>query len=152
MSQHVYFAVASQTLTADAITAELGIEPDRISVLGSRQMAPRPIPAAHRWEVHSPDRVQPIDVQAAAVLDRIAPAAGAVRRVVDRGAAAELVLVRYFNDENGTEENLEPVATPDGLRLEPIAGQHQLLGWCLGSEQLALLAAMRASIDADEYG
>jgi hypothetical protein len=72
---------------------------------------------------------------------------------VDAGEVeAELVLVRHFNDEDGQEETTASVATSDGLVLERIAGQHQLLGWCLEPDQLALLAAMRASIDADEYG
>lgn len=153
MSQYVYFSLTSETLTADAIAAELGIEPDRRSVLGSRQMTPSPLPSAHRWSVVGPDPAQALDVQAGAVLDRVAPVAGVIRAMVDRDdVTADLVFVRYFNDQDGEEEDLDPVTTPDGLVLERIAGQHQLLGWCLESDQVALLATMRASIDADEYG
>ena len=73
--------------------------------------------------------------------------------MVDRDEIeAELVFVRSFNDDEGEEETLEPVTTPDGPVLERIGGQHQLLGWDLAKpDQLALLASMRASIDADEY-
>lgn len=153
MSQYVYFTLVSETVAAEAVTGELGIEPDRTIVRGSRRLAPGPVPCAHRWEVHSPDRAQRIDVQADAVLARVAPAAEAIRRMVDRGdATAALVFVRYCNDESGTEENLDPVVSSDGLVLEAIAGQHQLLGWCLEPRHVALLAAMRAAIDADEYG
>ena len=153
MSQYVYFTLISETLTADAIAAEVGIDPDRTSVLGSRQMTPRRIPRVHRWSLYSTDAAQPIDVQTVAVLGRIAHAAGAIRRLVDRDeVTAELVFVRLFNDKDGEEENLDSVTTEDGLGLERIAGQHQLPGWCLEPDQLALLAAMRASIDADEYG
>lgn len=153
MSQKVYFRLASESVTAGAISAALGIKADRYTVRGSRQESPQPIPVSHSWTVHSQDTSQPLDAQASSVLDRIAHVADTVRAMVVRGdVSASLVFVRYFNDSDGEDENLEPVVAPDGAIFEAIAGQHQLLGWHLETDQLALLAHMRATIDADEYG
>ena len=53
-----------------------------------------------------------------------------VRSLTDRGdTRAGLMMVRYFNDEGG----------------------YRALGWSLTPVQIALLARMGASIDADEY-
>lgn len=153
MSQYVYFQLLSETVTAANITAELMIEPDRVRVAGSKQASPRPLPRAHSWELHCVDTSQPIDSQATLLLERIAPVAQRVRDLVDQGEVdASLVIVRYFNDDEGEEELIADSVTPDGVVLEHIRGQHQLLGWYFEPEQLALLSSMRASISADEYG
>jgi hypothetical protein len=60
--------------------------------------------------------------------------------------------VRNFDDESGEEEVLDPFVTPGGGIAEKVPGQHQLLGWILSAEQVAVLASMRATIDSDEYG
>jgi hypothetical protein len=130
VQQYCYFWISSEVVSADEITAALDLAPDRTMVRGSRRMTPKPVPAAHSWdlvcELHGR-----IDEQASEVLSRIEPVAGAVRRLVDRGdTAAGLRMVRYFDD-------------PDG-------GYHAM-SWWLSREQLALLAAMGASVDADEY-
>lgn len=153
MRQYVYFAIDSGTVAVAEITAALGIAPDQVSVRGSKSMSPRPVPITHSWQIRCANTAQRIDDQAAEVLERISPAATAVRRLVDdRGVAATLVFVRYFNDEDGVDESLEPSIGPGGLVLEHIGRQHQLLGWALEPEQLNLLASMRAAISADEYG
>ncbi len=59
-----------------------------------------------------------------------------------------LQLVRYFDDEDGEEEELSPSDAP----LRKLAGQHQLLGRHLEADSLRFLARVRAAIDADEYG
>lgn len=153
MSQYVYFLLLSETVTAANITAELMMEPDQIRVAGSKQASPRPLPRAHSWELHCADRSQPIDSQATLLLERIAPVAQRVRDLVDKGEVdASLVIVRYFNADEGEEEDFADSVSPDGFVLEHIGGQHQLLGWSFEPDQLALLSSMRASISADEYG
>jgi hypothetical protein len=153
MSQHVYFTIRSETVTAADVTAALGNEPDRIEVRGSKQTNPRPRPFSHSWSLGCANTSQPLDDQVASVLERIAPVASAVGRLVDeQNVVAKLVFVRYFNDEDGEDESLDSTTTLDGLNFEKLEGQHQLLGWALDVEQIALLARMRASIDADEYG
>jgi hypothetical protein len=59
-----------------------------------------------------------------------------------------LQLVRYFDDDEGEEEELSPPNAP----LQKLAGQHQLLGWHLERDSLQFLARVGAEIDADEYG
>jgi hypothetical protein len=44
--QYTYFALKSETLPAETITARLGIEPD--AVRGARRVDP-PVPACHSW-------------------------------------------------------------------------------------------------------
>jgi hypothetical protein len=36
--------------------------------------------------------------------------------------------------------------------MKKLPGQHQLLGWHLGTEDLAFLASISAVLDVDEYG
>ena len=149
--QYVYFSVYSKTATADEIASYLGLDPDRILVRGSRSTDP-PRPPEHSWELQCDSPGLTIDGQAASVLDRL-------RGVEDRlvtiradllgeGGGCSLQLVRYFNDDEGEEEELSP---PDA-RLQQLAGQHQLLGWHLDADSLNFLSRIGAEIDADEYG
>jgi len=66
--------------------------------------------------------------------------------------SVRLVIVRYFNDEDGEEESFEAAVTKDGRLLEKLPGQHQLLGWYLTAQQLEFLVSINCSISADEYG
>ncbi|WP_202033294.1 DUF4279 domain-containing protein [Nocardioides sp. WS12] len=153
MSQYVYFALGSDETTAAEISAHLGVEPDEVKVQGSDSTDPLR-PANHGWKISCETPGLRLDEQISEVLDRIAPAADRVRALVEGGGVnAHLQIVRYFNDEDGEEESLgEPIMDDDGHEWEKMAGQHQLLGWSMEREQLALLVAMGADIDADEYG
>jgi len=62
---------------------------------------------------------------------------------------ASIGVVRHF--EEGEEEVIRE-GEVDGLRLESLPGQHQLLGWHLDAEVLAFLVAIGAELDVDEYG
>lgn len=128
--QYCYFWIASQTVTADQITAVVGIEPDRVTVRGSKSTAPRVVPVEHSWALVC-DRHGPIADQVTAVLNRIERSAHAVRELVDGHQAwAGLTMVRYFGDADGG---------------------YEAMGWSLTTEQVALLAAMGACIQSDEY-
>ncbi len=130
VQQYCYFWIASDIVTADEITALLGIQPDRRAVRGSRQTEPRVVPVEHSWELVC-ERHGRIDEQITDVLSRIEPVASHVRTLTSRGdVGAGLMMVRYFDDPEG---------------------EYGAMGWCLSLEQVALLAAMGANIQADEY-
>lgn len=128
--QYCYFRIESRTVTADQITAILGMQPDRATVRGSRSAAPRVHPANHSWVVECTEHGR-IDQQVAAVLRRIEPISHLVRRLVDHDHVdAGLMMVRDFDAEDGG---------------------YNAMGWCLEPEQIALLAAMGAGVQSDEY-
>lgn len=131
VQQFCYFWIASQVVSADEVTEVLGLAADQATVMGSRRTSPTPVPVEHAWKIRC-DRHARIDEQAGEVLRRIEPVADKVRQLVDRGdVQVGLMLVRYFDDEEGG----------DGA-----------LGWVLSPEQVGLLASMGAEIQADEYG
>jgi hypothetical protein len=103
--------------------------------------------------LHCRDRGLTLDAQIGKILARIEPLQP---RLLDLGATQdvdfELVIVRDFDDQDGGEESSETTIATDGMLLERLPGQHQLLGWHLTREQLGFLASIRCSIDADEYG
>jgi hypothetical protein len=63
-----------------------------------------------------------------------------------------LQVVRFFDDEDGEEEELSVVELPDGDQLTKLSGQHQLLGWRLAPNVIDFLSTTHAILDVDEYG
>jgi hypothetical protein len=154
ISQYVYFALKSETVSAASITARLGVEPDSVLVRGARCSAP-PVPVCHTWAVECRQPGLAVNEQAARVLARIRRVAEPIRVLTATGAVwAVLRVVRYFNDDEGEgeAEHHAPVVTDDGRILARLAGQHQLLGWHLAVEDLAFLVSIPADLDVDEYG
>ena len=152
LSQYVYFDLSSDVVTAADITAFLGVEPDELRVRGSNKATPRPVPANHSLSIHCRTRAT-IDVQIQVVLQRLEPIrAKLIDLIATADVTARLIIVRYFNDEEGEEESFDPAITEDGELLERLLGQHQMLGWYLSVEQLMLIASLGAAIWADEYG
>jgi hypothetical protein len=148
--QYAYFAVFSESMPATEITARLMIEPDKVMIRGSRRAKP-PSPVKHGWEVICDDRGMTVDEQVRKVVDRVRPRQAAIAELTrepDARCRAVLEIVRYFDAENGEEEELSP---PDA-QFQKLPGQHQLLGWHLDRDILAFLIAVNAEIDADEYG
>ena len=144
--QYVYFAVRSDAVTADEVSRRLGLEPDRIAVRGSRSAEP-PRPLANVWQIVCDEPDMTIDEQVEVVLQRLRPAETRVVELAkDPGCSVVLQLVRYFDDEEGEPERLSDAGA------QKLGGQHQLLGWHLGSDDLGFLSRIGASIDADEYG
>jgi hypothetical protein len=130
VQQYCYFWIASRVVTASEITELLGVAPDRVSVLGSKRSAPTPVPVEHTWELRC-ERHARVDEQASEVLRRIEPVADKVRSLTNReDTHAGLMMVRYFDDEEGG---------------------YGAMSWSLAPVQIALLARMGASIDADDY-
>ncbi|WP_330440620.1 DUF4279 domain-containing protein [Micromonospora sp. NBC_00821] len=136
--QYVYFCVRSDLLSARELTTRLGIEPDEISVKGSKRENP-PVPAVHSWRVVCRDSGLTVDEQIDRIIDRLGPIAdqiAALVRVIDEaegeGITSTLQVVRYFKDDDGD--------------------QHQRLGWHLDRRALEFLHHTRAELDVDEYG
>jgi hypothetical protein len=156
--QRVYFGLFSHYTTAAQMTARLGIEPDRFSVQGAR--SPRmDIPRGHSWEVECREPGLTIDEQIAKVLSRISPQEHKIAELArdlekeDPSGGAVLRVVRFFNDDEGEEEEVpETILLDDGRELEKLSGQHQLLGWHLDKEVMTFLRAVGADLDVDEYG
>lgn len=153
ISQYAYFAVRSRRMSADEITARLGIDPDERVVRGGRDARP-PRPARHVWRVVCRKPHLTVDEQIARVVDRLFEHAGTIGALVaelDRADgeihAGTLQVVRVFEDPQGEEDDLTgPV---EGL--EKLAGQHRLLGWHLDARTLEFLRLTRAELDVDEY-
>ena len=152
--QYVYFALHSRQVSAAEITAKLGIEPDEISVRGSRQTDPA-LPTFHTWKIVCREPGRTVDEQLAPIVERLRPCLDQLVSVIhdlatrdaEHGGAA-MQVVRYLNDQWGEEEEL---SSPDAS-LQKLPGQHQLLGWGLEREVLEFLLATGACFDVDEYG
>ena len=113
--QHCSFGFTSTSVTADDMTARLGLEPDRILVRGSRRAEP-PRPVFHIWEVRCDESSLRVDDQVERLVDRLEPyadAIGALAEELERdGGGSYLSVVRHFDDEHGEEEELSPPEEP----------------------------------------
>lgn len=151
VKQYVYFAIKSKTTAADEIAAYLGLAPDKVLVRGSRRANP-PVPVAHIWELRCDAPGLRIDEQVASVIDRLRPVEERLASIdadLLRGSGyCVLQIVRYFDHEEGEEEELSPPDEP----LQLLPGQHQLFGWHLDSDVLDFLVRVGAVLDVDEYG
>lgn len=158
--QHATFRVVSEFMPAAEITAELGVEPDQIRVRGARSADP-PRPVLHSWEVRSTDHERRVDDLVTALISRLAPYGERIGELAlrleqmasspDRGGSV-LSVVRYFDDEEGEEDDERIHELPDGTRLERLPGQHQLLGWYLDQTVIQFLHITHAGLNVDEYG
>ncbi len=137
---YVYFALKSDCVPAADITARLGIEPDKVSVRGSR-LADPPRPACHVWAVECRTPGLTIDEQIDHLLQRLLPSAdliGELAQELDRvdqcEGSAVLQVVRSYQDNDPT--------APDAINL---------LGWHLDNQVIDFLARTHAALDVDEY-
>jgi hypothetical protein len=158
--QSAYFGIFSVTLTAADITGRLGVEPDVIAVLGSRDPQ-RSIPRHHSWRVTSEQPGLTVADHLDIVVGKLEACAGAIGGVVEEivsaspdavGVGAVLQVVRHFDDEEGEDEEISVLEQPGGGQLERLPGQHQLLGWRLSPGVIAFLGLTHAALDVDEYG
>ena len=111
IKQHASFAIYSTSVAADEVERLVGLQPDRVSVRGSRTTSP-PRPVAHVWEVRCEERGLTVDEQVDRIVARLSPYRPAIRKVVDEidDAHAVLGVVRSFGawlaDGDGEEEDL----------------------------------------------
>ena len=148
--QYVYFALSSNDTSAAEMTAVLGIEPDEISVRGSRTTEPVSIPACHRWKVVCREPGLRVDEQVAAVLARLAPHTEEIAALARRldaedaqspSAALEVVHMFGFGADQQAPRDVD-----DDSSESP-----KLLGWHLDRTVLDFLHATGAALDVDEY-
>jgi uncharacterized protein DUF4279 len=136
VEQYVYFAIASEVVSAVEIAAAVGLEPDEVLVRGSERLEPRPVPRTHSWQITARNRTDRLDDQIEDVLSRVAAVEDRICRLLDQAgedAAARLEIVRTFNHPE------EPETKDDRM------------GWGIGEDQLRLLRRLGAFIDVDEY-
>ncbi|GAB2801148.1 hypothetical protein GCM10027176_01560 [Actinoallomurus bryophytorum] len=148
IEQYAYFALKSAVVPAAEMAERLGMEPDEVSVRGSRIAEP-PRPIRHAWKIVCRKPGLAVDEQIGQIMDRLRPcrerivAFSAELRARDPDqAGAVLEVVRYFDHSGG--EALERPRDP--------ADRHRLLGWALDHEVLEFLVATGAHLDVDEYG
>jgi hypothetical protein len=139
-------------MPAAEMTGLIGVEPDGFAVLGARRRSPHAVPVAHSWQVHCRDTGLTVDEQVERVVTRLLPYQAPIAQLAaqlsgDPGGGARMSVVRYFNDDEGEEEAFSAPNAP----LQTLQGQHQLLGWNLGSRVLGFLVAVGADLDVDEY-
>ncbi|MFD8532439.1 DUF4279 domain-containing protein [Streptosporangium canum] len=150
VDQYVYFALKSERMSAEEMTARLGLEADEITIRGSRRSEP-PRPAVHIWQISIPRSSLPVDDMITALVDRLEPyasAIGALAEELDRdepGRTAVLQVVRFFGEDEEDEDSEEEWMTEVPARPRP-------LGWHLDRRVLDFLQATRAELDVDEYG
>lgn len=150
INQYVYFALSSLTMSAADMTAVLRIEPDEITIRGSRFTEPKAVPTLHRWKIVCREPGLSVDEQMTRVVARLevhTDAIAALARQLDaeegHGPSAMLEVVRKFNDERGQDRL---ASAPPELIDGP-----DLLGWHLGRDVLNFLHATGAALDVDEY-
>jgi hypothetical protein len=153
VNQYAYFALKSETTPAETMTRQLGVEPDRISVRGSRLHHP-PRPACHTWQIECRALGLPVDEQVTAILARVRPLADAIRTLLATGeVTAVLQVVRDFTTQTGEPEHPPGETTNTDTVLDALPGRQQhLLGWHLAAADLAFLVSIDADLDVDEYG
>lgn len=150
ISQYVYFAFSSRTMSAAEMTAALGLEPDEFKVRGSRIAQPKPVPATHSWKIVCREPGLRVDEQAERIVQRLSPHLEAIAALArqlhtehHQAPSAVLEVVRQFNDLEGQDRLASApldIADPPGL-----------LGWHLGRDVLNFLHAAGAVLDVDEY-
>ncbi|OUC97875.1 hypothetical protein CA984_09460 [Streptosporangium minutum] len=137
-------------MSAEEMTARLGLEADEITIRGSKSSDP-PRPAVHIWQISVPRSSLPVDDMITALVDRLEPyasAIGALAEELDRhepGHTAVLQVVRFFGEDEEDEDSEEEWMTEVPTRPRP-------LGWHLDRRVLDFLQATRAELDVDEYG
>jgi hypothetical protein len=152
--QRVYFLATSDALTPEEISAHLGMMADLTSLRGSKRLGPPPLPRRHLWELRSltPENAR-LDEQITALLDRLSPMMSVICSLAADGKIdIGIQVVRYFDPGPEDEAVLKAREDQIPLGLTILGGQHPRLGFHLGAEDIARLAALGVSIDFDEYG
>jgi hypothetical protein len=151
LRQYVYFAIRSDTVTADQVTAALGLQPDQVMVRGSKDPE-RVIPCQHGWDLKCDEPGLKVDEQLDIVMQKMTPAIPALLALLDRepDITTHVQVVRYLETDE-EDDYVPPVVTHNGVELELAGGQHLLLGFGFGVAAMAFLHRTRATVDVDEY-
>lgn len=153
--QYCYFSLSSPAMPATVMAERLELQPDDVMIRASRNLDP-PRPQHHSWKVVCNEAGLTVDEQVNRLVARLAPHTEAIASLAreleardgSESAGAHLQVVRFFDDEEGEEEELSPPEAD----FQKLAGQHQLLGWHVDLEVLKFLLEVGAELDVDEYG
>ncbi|MEJ8653400.1 DUF4279 domain-containing protein [Streptomyces sp. MS1.AVA.3] len=142
LHQYAYFALFSRHTSADDMTSQVGIDPDEITVRGSRFTEPTVVPVDHSWMVVCREPGLSVDEQITRILDRLQPHTDRIcdlsRHLAGTGGGAVLQIVRYFNDTDQSQPRTANAAP-------------NLFGWHLDRKVLDFLSVTGAELDIDEY-
>lgn len=150
--QYAYLMVRSDSVPLPDITAHLGIEPDKVRRMGSRQAGPPPMPRTNLWMVTSrrPDTAL-LDEHFDALLAALEPHTERIRAFLDSGEAdGTIQVVRYFSAGEEDDDVLAPYEGPAGA--ERLPGQYPLLSFHLGHDLISFATRAHLVFDFDEYG
>lgn len=135
-SQYCYFALKSITVTADDVAEWLGMRPDEIMVMGSKDPE-RNVPPVHAWKIVCRS-AEDVDQQIEHIVGRLAPVReGLVALVAESDVSPVMQVVRYFND--------------DDVQARHDHDRQPSLGWNVSLEVLDFLTSTRTVLDVDEY-
>jgi hypothetical protein len=145
--QYSYLAVTSKTLRPQDIEGRLLMKADAHEQWGKGRLKADPTyRLTNVWKLLCVE-IMRVDEQIEALITRISPAKERLLKLTSQGdVEVSLQIVRYFNDPHGESEAI----VEDGEYIK-LSGQHQLLGWSISAEALALLASLHANVDVDEY-
>jgi hypothetical protein len=152
VQQHAYFLVRSDAVLSPDITAQLGIEPDKVRRRGSRTEGPPPVPRTNLWMVMSgrPDTVS-LDEHFDSLFARLEPYEDKVRAfLASTDATGVIAVVRNFSAGCEDDDALKAHPPPEGM--ERLPDQHPLLGFHLDHQLIAFAARTHVDLDFDEYG
>ncbi|GAA5103322.1 hypothetical protein GCM10023319_71050 [Nocardia iowensis] len=142
--QYCYYALTSDTLSAAEITVRLGMEPDRVLVMGSRSPE-HVIPRCHAWEIVRRSD-ESVDAQIHGLVERLDPIRSKLVSLCAQDVVSSVLrVVRYFHDPDGIE------AAPGGTSWEQAQQWPRPLGWHLSMPVLEFLSSTRTELDVDEY-
>ncbi|MFI5782624.1 DUF4279 domain-containing protein [Nocardia sp. NPDC051570] len=142
--QYCYFSVRSTSLSAADMTAQLGMQPDEVLVMGSRSRE-RVLPRCHTWKIVCRSG-ESVDDQIQHLMDRLEPIrAELVSLCADDDVSPAMQVVRHFGDPDGIE------VAPDGTAWDQAQDWPRPLGWHLSLSMLDFLVSTRAELDVDEY-
>jgi hypothetical protein len=146
--QYAHFDVASDIYSPDQITAELLVEPTRVSWRGTRSTEPL-IPRTNLWRYRAKG-TGTVDELVRELLAVFEPLAEQLARLTANDDSwLGVRFMRSFGDPDGIEEDEGPGDLPD--HLVRVSGQHQLVGFHLDVDLMARLVALRCALDFDEY-
>jgi hypothetical protein len=124
-----YFAVFSDELNPDELTARLGMQPSSVTRKESKQVDP-PVPKTNAWKIDSGlEKGAPVWQHLEALRALVAPVSDRIAELCQGEPAAVLQIVREF--------------TP--------ADEEADLGFWLDTPWLAILTQTGARLDVDEY-
>ena len=139
--QYVHFSITSQHVTASEITARLGIEPDEVTVRGSRLTDPA-TPPTHAWTITCTQPGLSVDQQLLRIVSRLRPCFDDVIALSGELAAADpeyggvsLELVSYPDAHPAAGETAAGVGVLDPLRQ-----------WALERDAIQFLLATNAAL------